>query len=621
MGPSMRGPSSLDDLVTCVHYRMLLCMDEGALCTVGCCCRSLQSLATEQALWQRLAMSRDRLAASRFLGSFSPEARSQVTGEDPSPSLPCARFAPGKPREATGTVDWRQICRQLHPGMAERPWEEDSSEECFNSAALWTELTDDSGAYQAPGPEHQIPNAAVLASQSPHLFWIGGDRLLGIAGGYSPDVVGGAALHPLRELYVLDLPNISVHGDGITHPDLSVRKLDCGIAGGMLPHGHPSMNGAACDFDPVRRTVYFFGGGAPHSDVNNATSALRLEHWDGDQPVAEWQVVSSPGSVESGQIPSPRQGLKGTVFRDEFVVFGGRLPGGRCTNEVWSLDLAEDQGGCGSTATSLPWRRLECDGQAPSARVWHCACQAVHGQWFIYGGSTWQFEEPSGPHDFRTLFILDLAERRWSCVESSGPVRPPWSVAGSLVPLGCCQLLLLGGTLPHKLGAGGLNAHSLRQWRTWYNRLDEPWVFDLGTQQWLPREAAVALPGDSDQLEEYVAEVYLRSHLAACFLPQRRSVVVFGGSRYFTGEYFNDILELQLPGQRTGRGVLGEGRRQDSRHRLLGPFQAPNGLPHHLQVADGREATVTRGFLGRLRGMLQEGIINQEQFNSMRMLG
>ena len=39
---------------------------------------------------------------------------------------------------------------------------------------------------------------APLGSQSPHIFWIGGDRLLGVAGGYSPDVVGGAALHPLH---------------------------------------------------------------------------------------------------------------------------------------------------------------------------------------------------------------------------------------------------------------------------------------------------------------------------------------------------------------------------------------------------------------------------------------
>ncbi len=57
-------------------------------------------------------------------------------------------------------------------------------------------------------PENSLYNTSIviqrpksttgpLASQSPHVFWIGGDRLLGVAGGYSPDVVGGAALHPL----------------------------------------------------------------------------------------------------------------------------------------------------------------------------------------------------------------------------------------------------------------------------------------------------------------------------------------------------------------------------------------------------------------------------------------
>eukprot|EP00438_Fugacium_kawagutii_P024280 Skav232546 [mRNA] locus=scaffold7124:11520:14952:+ [translate_table: standard] len=40
---------------------------------------------------------------------------------------------------------------------------------------------------------------------------------------------------------------------------------------------------------------------------------------------------------------------------------------------------------------------------------------------------------------------------------------------------------------------------------------------------------------DAGEQEQHIAEVYLRSHFAATFLPQRRSVVVFGGSRYFTG--------------------------------------------------------------------------------------
>lgn len=66
--------------------------------------------------------------------------------------------------------------------------------------------------------------------------------------------------------------------------------------------------------------------------MHNATSALCLEGWDGDDPKARWQVVASQGTVEADQMPSPVQGVKGTVFEDEtwnfrvrkvFFVFGG----------------------------------------------------------------------------------------------------------------------------------------------------------------------------------------------------------------------------------------------------------------------------------------------------------
>ncbi|CAK9106546.1 unnamed protein product [Durusdinium trenchii] len=629
---SAGGMSLLDELIACVHYRILLCMDEGALSSMGSCSHSLHQIARSQALWQRLAMCRDRLAAARFLGSFSPDARRPVvTTEGPSPYLPCSRFVPSSMHSGAsgalngeGTIDWRDVCRHLNKCMAERPWEEVPEASNGRSAALWTDLTDDGNGADDGAPNEPPPTGAtLLGSQSPHVFWIGGDRLLGLAGGYSPDVVGGSAIHPLREIYLMDLPDISDSHATLTRPDLSVKKLDCGTANGRLPHGHPSVNGCACDFDALRSTIFFFGGGTPHAEVYHATSALRLEGWDGANPTAQWQVVSSPGSIESDEIPLARQGVKGTVYCDEFVIFGGRLQGGRCTNDVWSLNL---EGDSFSSPPTLPWRRLDCDGQAPSPRVWHSACQAVHGQWFIYGGSTWQFEEPAEPHDFRSLFVLHIAERRWSSLAAASPTRPPWAVAACLLPLGCCQLLLLGGTLPHKLGATGLNAHSLRHWRSWYNRLDEPWVFDLRSGEWTPRGAAVALPSDAEDREQHVAEVYLRSHFAAVFVPSRRSALVLGGSRYFTGEYFNDLLELQLPSstssraRRCGSSVLGRGR-QESQHPLCGPFQAPNGLPRHLQVADGREASLTRGFVGRLRGMLQEGIISQEQFNLMRSPG
>ena len=342
-GLLLAGHSVLEEVIACVHYRFLLCLDEAALSTVGLCCRSLCNSSMEEALWQRLAVCQNRLAASRFLGAFSPEAR-QIITDDVKPGAAARRFVPGAPAAQTELINWRDMCRQLNMSMAETPWDQELyADGC--SSALWTELTDDATAPSAASSAvGQVTNGAILACQSPHLFWIGGDRMLGIAGGYSPDVVGGAALHPLRDVYLLDLPNLSGQGGQLTRPDLLARRLDCGTAQGQLPHGHPSMNGAASDFDPHRKTVFFFGGGAPHSDVTHATSALRLDGWDGDTPTATWQVIASPGSVESGQIPSARQGLKGTVFNDEFIIFGGRMLGGRCTNEVWSLDLSSDPG-------------------------------------------------------------------------------------------------------------------------------------------------------------------------------------------------------------------------------------------------------------------------------------
>ena len=332
------GQSILEEVISCVHHRLLVCLDEAALSTVGLCCRALACISAEEGLWQRLALCQSRLAALRFLGAFSPEAR-ETTTDDVKTLVAGRRLALGVPAQAE-SVNWRDMCRQLNISMAETPWElEGYTDGC--SAALWTELTDETSSdLTLPGST----SSNVLASQSPHLFWIGGDRMLGIAGGYSPDVVGGASLHPLRQVCLLDLPHVRGHRDQLTRPQLVVRRLDCGTTEARLPHGHPSMNGAASDFDPTRKTVFFFGGGAPHSDVTNTTSALRLEGWDGDAPTAMWQPVTAIGCVESGQVPSARQGLKGTVFNDEFIIFGGRLLGGRCTNEVWSLDLTSDSG-------------------------------------------------------------------------------------------------------------------------------------------------------------------------------------------------------------------------------------------------------------------------------------
>jgi len=667
-------PSALQDLVECLHYRVLLCLDESALSGLGACSLFFGDIVNESALWKRLAMRRNRLAPSRFLGVMSNEAAEVVSVEDPKPHL----LVPGthafslqrvQSTASPSDVDWRDVCHQLNIRMAERPWGADDRAD-GSSAAIWTELTSgwemqDRDRLGYEDADARLPAGGIYAAQSPHLFWVGGNRLLALSGCYCPDMLGGAAVQPLRDVYILDLndaeedrqaaparqtrtglsrimrclrPSRQTRANYGGGAGLHATRLDCGTADGRLPNGHPSLNGAASDFDPIRRTAFFFGGGSPHGTITNAVSALRLDGWEvvGEgTPSCRWEVVETPGSVEAGQVPSARQGVKGVVFEDEFIIFGGRMLGGECLDDVWSLDLADSSTQTGACAShqlpsglhKLPnaaarhvWRQLMCDGRGPSPRVWFGACHAVHGRWFIYGGSTWNFEEPAEPNDYRVLYILDLAERRWSSVDPSpGPVPPP-VVASALIPLGSCQLLLLGGTLPHRVGRDGLNADSLREWREWYSRLDMPHVFDLETGTWTQRSASVMPSDDRLTLEEHITELYLRGHLAAVFVPHRRSVVAFGGSRYFTGEYFNDVLELRLPhGQPSGQRsrILGEGRPIEERMRVQQHLVAPDNLPKHLRRHQHGERLLTQGFLGRVRAMTRDGLMPREEFDAI----
>jgi len=397
------------------------------------------------------------------------------------------------------------------------------------------------------------------------------------------------------------------------------------------------MNGSAGDFDPRRQTVFLFGGGSPHSTCTNVTSALRLRSCGdgaGCDPAARqfgfsahWETLDYPDSLEAGMSPSPRQGVRGVVFGDEFITFGGRRQGGECLDDVWSLDLTEaafrpplrdgqENQGLERSAQrpNYAWRQLACEGRGPSPRVWYAACHAVYGRWFIYGGSTWALDEPSETHSL-AIYILELAARRWSSVDpQSGP--RDCAVASVLVPLGNCQMLLLGGTFPHRLGNAGLARENLKNWRKWYSRLDMPHVFDLGTQTWTGRTAAVAVPPlqqperrctsatEGSRREEYITELLLRSHLSAAFVPGRRSVIVFGGSRYFTGEYFHDILELELPGGNSSgvSSVLGPGRPLASRLSVHGSFEC-QALPKHFTQQ------VSRGLVGRYRALDKDSLL------------
>jgi len=197
-------------------------------------------------------------------------------------------------------------------------------------------------------------------------------------------------------------------------------------------------------------------------------------------------------------------------------------------------------------------------------------------------------------------------------------------------------MLLIGGTLPHKIGGEGLTWENLQNWRDWYSRLDAPHVFDLGTQTWAERHVAVAVPrlqqtgvqpgrrregrtADGERREEYITELLLRSHLAAVFVPTRRSVVVFGGSRYFTGEYFHDVLELELPGPAMGTNgasmsertsTLGRGRPEASRLDVHARLES-RGPPKHFQ------RQVSRGLIGRFRALHKDNLIPTDHLEEL----
>lgn len=371
------------------------------------------------------------------------------------------------------------------------------------------------------------------------------------------------------------------------------------------------MHGAASDLDSEGRAI-FFGGGAPWGGLCEETTALVLS---GGSESPDGQFGDLSAAWESwpvvGERPSARQGVRGVVFDDRFIIFGGRGNTGNCLNDLWALNLEPGRSG------HRMWNELSCQGQPPSPRVWYGACHAVYGQWFVIGGSEWQFEEPANPHEYSTLYVLELTSMCWSTLAqpAGAPTSnvPPLVVAPCLVPLGSRQLLYFGGTMPHKVGQQRLLHDNLRHWQQWYQRLDRPCVFDRSENTWSQRTALVC-PAESrdDQAAEhsepaeYLSEVYLRSHSAAVYLPERGSVVVLGGARYFTGEYFHDLLELRLP----TTTIAAE--------RALSTFvEVPtlqDRIPRFMRPPGG-SSRLTRGLKGRLRSMARDGRLDLEQYH------
>lgn len=622
--------------------RVLSFLDESGL---GCLAATGQHFAEhvgEPTLWQSLAISRDPRVVD-FVGRGLLDV-------------------PEKGRRR----DWKFLCRTLNPNVAPAAWPDESNHAHWNDLqdADGSDSQEDPEQDDARERSEFGPNG-LWGGQSPHLFRIGPRRLAAVAGGYYPDTVGGAEVRPLHDVILIDLSDPPAHAASASvyqaddgddaRKKISVRSLIPGFGasrdgdaraahfdrlGGRRGRlgdepfvGHPHLHGAASDLLEGGSGAVFFGGGAPHGHLTDVTTKLiwkanRVHEHQGcsidtvpaDDITAEWVPVET-----AGEVPSARQGLRGVAFEGRFVIFGGRERGGQCLNDVWELDMKTP-----AVGSAHMWRQVICAGRAPSPRVWPSACHASYGNWLVMGGSMWQFQpdDEDDPGDYRSLYVLDLRQMQWSLLaepapppalsvssrdtgdgegELSNEVWPPWVVASVLVPIGRRQVLQLGGTMPHVIGNRGLTDQSLSDWRDWYARLDKPYAFDYKNHSWSAKQAALGATGDSTKnANAKVADVLLRSHLAAVHVPERDSVIVFGGSRYFTGEYFHDLIELTLP------QVESPTNPDDAD---LADDVLPKGRPPFMIRPRAGESQLTRGLKGRLRAMTRDGLLDFAQYN------
>jgi len=500
------------------------------------------------------------------------------------------------------------------------------------------ELLQQGGLGNADGPA-----ALFFAGHAGHVHWLEGTRVLAFAGSFFRDQVGGGTPYPLPYVYELDVGSIPVR---IERTICYARAPD-GAAASPWPHGepHPQIMGAASA--PHDRRVIFFGGGSPidRTRINNHVTEWSLveRRWTGLWRPALPDARSAAEGEPNVHFPRPRQGIRGTVYDGRFYFFGGRefyeaeRPGQRtqqghrgdqdshddseemrrhwkgCKNDLWSFDLELRR-----------WRKERTCGQSPAPRVWYQACEASHGRWLITGGSLWEFEYPPGGEDseevrrYQHIFCLHFDTLTWEQVatDTGTAALPPWRTAGCLVATGR-ELLLFGGCRPQEVGAAGItrqalgDEHPLRGWKKWYNDLagqagleathagrrgaaaagtTEAYVFDSKYAKWHKQ---------LDLFEVSCGKDLRRSHFDACFVPTVKRIFVFGGSRYFTGEYFHDIITLDLPDAGAPPPAAAPAAGDPNQGSLVFP---------------GRRWYQLRGQLGRIRGMVATGEVTRLQY-------
>ena len=180
---------------------------------------------------------------------------------------------------------------------------------------------------------------------------------------------------------------------------------------------------------------------------------------------------------------------------------------------------------------------------------------------------------------------LQESPKRWEVITSA--TLPPWVTAPSLVATGR-EILFVGGTKPQNIGDSGILRPDGR-WKDWYADVGaEAYVFDTATAGWTPCDERLLQVSCGDDLR--------RSHMATCYVPSTDQIFVFGGSRYFLGEYFHDMLTVDLPGSPART-------RPDPNARSL--------------AYPGAVLYARRGDVGRLRGLVASGHLAAERLRAV----
>ncbi len=246
------------------------------------------------------------------------------------------------------------------------------------------------------------------------------------------------------------------------HPigDLWRYDVDCGVFEEVtLDAGAPAPGGRARGFsvyDPAGDRLIVYGG--RYRSGHRGRYTVYGDVWALDLASATWTRLDGAGGPSPTPRSSPAGGLDET--RGEIVIFGGNASDSGLTfaplGDTWAFSLADGT-----------WRPIET-GAGPAPRLLHAAAvDGAGGRLFVYGGTKSFFA------DFMAdLWVLDMASGTWTELhDGSGagsgdvPLGRIWS--NLLYDAPRDRLLLFGG---HDAGAVGNN--------------NDLWAFDLATGTW-----------------------------------------------------------------------------------------------------------------------------------------